>query len=70
MDQGRFGVFELRCHVSGQTEVWVLVYRTWDERGHVRYGTEYLREGVGEGWSSLDGGEVDFPNVISREMDK
>lgn len=69
MDQGRFRVFELRCHVSGQTEVWVLVYRAWDKTGYIRDGTEYLREGVGEGRSSLDGGEVDFSDVVAREME-
>ena len=65
MDQGRFRIFELRSYVSSQTEIWVLVYRTWDETGYVRDGTKYLREGVGEGWCSLDSGEVDFPNIIA-----
>jgi hypothetical protein len=70
VDQSRFGVFELRGYVSGQTEVWVLVDRAWDEAGYIRDGTEYLREGVGEGWGGLDSGEVDFSNVIAGEMDK
>lgn len=65
VDQGRFRIFELRSYVSSQTEIWVLVYRTWDETGYVRDGTKYLREGVGEGWCSLDSGEVDFPNIIA-----
>ena len=65
VDQCRFRVFEFRGHVSSQTEVWVLVDRAWDETGYVRDGTEYLREGVGERWSGLDCGEVDFSNVIA-----
>jgi len=68
VDQGGFRVFELRSHVSGQTEVWVLVDRAWDETGYIRDGTEYLREGVGEGWSGLDGSEVYFSDVIARKM--
>ena len=70
MDQGGLGVFELRCHVSSQAEVRVLVYRAWDETGYVRNGTEYLREGIGERRSGLDGSEVDFSDVITRKMDK
>ena len=70
VNQSGFRVFELRGDISSQTEVWVLVDRTRDETGYIRDRTEYLREGVGEGWRGLDGGKVDFTNVVARGMDK
>ena len=37
----------------------------WDKAGYIRDGTEDLRERVGKGRGGLNGGKVDFSNVIS-----
>ena len=64
MDQSGLGVFELRCYVSRQAEVWVLIDCAWDKTGYIGDRAEDLREGIGKRWGGLDSGEVDFSNVV------
>ena len=65
MEECGFGVFEFDGDVAGEAEVGVLVDGAGDEAGYVGCFAEDLGERVGEGRCGLNGGEVDFPDVVA-----
>jgi len=64
VQERRFGVSEFSGDVARESEIWVLVNCAGDKRRDVVICAEYVWVGVGEGCSSLDGGEVDFTDVV------
>lgn len=64
MKKGGFLVFEFLGHIPSQAEIRILVDRARNQAGYVRVSAKYLRERVGEGWSSLDGCKVNLANII------
>lgn len=67
MQQSGLGIFEFRGNITGKTEIWILINCTRDEWWNIGYGAEDLREGVWEGWGRLNGSEVNFTDIVSRE---
>ena len=65
VDERGLRVLELDGDVAREPEVRVLVDCAGDEAGDVGLRAEDLREGVGEGGRGLDGGEVDFSDIVS-----
>lgn len=65
MDKGWLGILQLSGDVSRQAEIWILVDGTRDETWNVGLRAEDVREGIGEGWSGLDGSKMYFPDVIT-----
>ena len=67
MQQGRLRVLQLVRDVTRQAEIGILVDRTWDETGNVRFGTKDLWEGVGKGRRRLDGAKVNLADVVTKK---
>lgn len=63
-----FGIPKPVCYVAREAEVWVLVDCTRNERWNVFLGAKYMWVGVGERGSSLNGREVDFADVVAKEI--
>ena len=67
VDQSRFGITQLRCHITGEAKVWVLVDCTGNQAGDLGclggVGPKQEGERGGEGRGRLDSGEVNLGPV-------
>lgn len=68
VNEQRLGVLELGGNITGETEIGILVDCAGDKAGDVGFGTEDLREGVGEGWGGLNCNEMRFADVVTGGM--
>lgn len=62
-----FGVSEFGGDVTREAEVWVLVDGAGDEGGDIMFGAKDLWVRVREGCGSLDGGKVNFADVVAAK---
>lgn len=67
MDECGLGVLELLRDVACQSEVGVLVDRTWNKARNVGHVAKYMGEGAGERGCGLDGTEMNLPDAVSDE---
>ncbi len=65
MDECWLRVFEFCRDIPCQSEVRVLIYSTRDEAMYIRGFAKYLGERIGEGWRSLNRGEMNFSDIIA-----
>ena len=59
------GVLELLCHIPGKSEIRILINGARNQGWNILFITKYMREGVGERRSRLDGAEVKFADVVA-----